>query len=167
LKEGLIAAIGFLANKLQPDNDLPAELAQRYKKWIAEANSAKVELPGYNLLRTTIKTARNKKRWWLASELLHLSYAFRQLLPPDVANTMDHEMAKARANQQIQRRGRKPATGIVVEAEESETGGESCSVTCPHCGAITTMPGFVQGEMYFCKECGEMVGDEADGKLQK
>lgn len=81
LCQGLIDAMGCLERKLHPDTDLPPELVPRYQKWMADAHSAKAEQPSRNLLQTTIYKSRNKKRWRLASELLHLRYALRQFMP--------------------------------------------------------------------------------------
>ena len=35
-----------------------------------------------------------------------------------------------------------------------------CSATCPHCGALNTVPGFTSIMAYICKECGEGVSVE-------
>jgi hypothetical protein len=34
---------------------------------------------------------------------------------------------------------------------------EICSVTCPHCGALNTFPGFSASEAFVCADCGEGV----------
>lgn len=83
LGDGLIDGIGYLQKKVQPDSDLPAHFAERFRQLIADATSANAEQPGRNLLQTTIHKSRIKKRWRLASEVLHLKYALREFLAPE------------------------------------------------------------------------------------
>jgi hypothetical protein len=81
LREGLIKAIELLEKRLQPERDLPADLCKRYRRLWEDANTAKEIAAGSTRLRTTLKTCRNKKRWALASEILHLKNAIAELVP--------------------------------------------------------------------------------------